>query len=296
MKTLLTWIRASRPHTMGLSFAVILAGSGQVGWQALHFTVLLLALICAAGFQLISNFANDYGDYVKGTDAHRSEGYRSLSGGNLTAVAVKKAIIFLAIISVVAVIVLIAVAPIPTLGKWVIFALGIASIIAAITYTMGKRPYGYYALGDVMVFVFFGWVGVLGSDYLQRGSWFGAESICLALAFGALSTSVLNINNIRDSQKDAENGKKTLANGLGEKAMHYQDALFAVVILGFVGYALLIPYGYLAVLTAGLIVWRLRGALQRANQHSDYNDCLAMTVKSTLLQGIVVFLLGAVSH
>ncbi len=169
MKQVLRWIKAARPHTMGLSAAVILAGSAEVGWSALHMDVLLLALLSAAGFQLISNFANDYGDFIKGTDSHRQEHYRALSGNNFTVTQVRLVIVLLVVFSVISVLLLLWRSPVSTSGKWLMFALGVASILAALGYTLGKRPYGYVALGDVMVFVFFGLVGVVGSYFLQGG-------------------------------------------------------------------------------------------------------------------------------
>ncbi len=285
------WFKASRPHTLGLAVAVILVGSIQVGWENLHWHTLALALFSALGFQLVSNFANDYGDFSKGTDEHRSESYRALSAGNLTQKQVLTAIVVLSMVSLLAVIALVASAAIPLSGKWTMFALGIASILAAITYTMGKRPYGYFALGDVVVFLFFGLVGVLGSYYLQSGNLSEPSAWVNAVVFGALSTSVLNINNMRDSKSDKANGKITIANILGDKAMIYQYALLIIAGLGllwlcFFQHALFA----VVVLFYGIAVWRLLKRLSVA----QFNACLALTVKTTLLLGVLIFVLSAV--
>ncbi len=298
IKKIILWIKAARPHTMGLSVAVILVGSGQIGFDNFHWDVLLWGLLSAMGFQLVSNFANDYGDFKKGTDTHRPENYRALSAGNLTEQQVKKAIIKLSVFSIVTTIMWVLSAPISIFGKWVMFGLGVASVIAAITYTMGKRPYGYYALGDVMVFLFFGLVGVIGSYYLQGGDLSYIPVWLLAIVFGGLSASVLHINNMRDREKDKENHKITIANMLGDKAIGYQLIVFAIIMLCMGWYAILDYTAIILFLLAGLSLLKLWNALQLANhsgQHNDYNRCLALTVKMTLALSIPTFIIGLLS-
>lgn len=265
---------------MGLSVAVILAGSCQVGWTALHLDVLLLALLSAAAMQLTSNFANDYGDFKKGTDQHRPE--RSLTSGTLTEKQIARAIKACAILSFVFVVALLLRSPVSLLSKSIMLGIGALSIVAAITYTLGKRPYGYYAFGDVAVFIFFGLVGVLGSYFLQGGDLSKLNSWAIAVAFGTLSTSVLNINNIRDRESDHANGKTTIANLLGERAMNYQYALFAVAILSFVVYTINNLWGLLPLIASIAASTLLSRQLNTATQHKDYNLCLANTAKFTL--------------
>ncbi len=295
IQKIITWIKAARPHTMGLSVAVILVGSGQVGFENLHWSVLFWGLLSAMGFQLVSNFANDYGDFKKGTDTHRPESYRALSAGNLTEQQVKKAIITLSVFSIITTIMWVLSAPIAILGKWVMFGLGVASVIAAITYTMGKRPYGYYALGDVMVFLFFGLVGVIGSYYLQGGDLSYVPVWLLAIAFGGLSASVLHINNMRDRKKDKENNKITIANMLGNKAIGYQLIVFTVIMVCIGGYTIVNYQASFIFVLTGLSLLKLWKALQLADesgQHNDYNRCLALTVKLTLALSIPTFIIG----
>lgn len=300
LKTVLKWLKASRPHTMGLSFAVILAGACQIGWQTLRLDILFLSLLSAGGFQLVSNFANDYGDFKKGTDSHRPETYRALSADNFTAQQVKITIVVVAVLSLTAVVALVWRSPVMLSGKWVMFVLGIASVLAALAYTLGKRPYGYYALGDIMVFLFFGLVGVVGSYYLQGGALSNPSIWAVAVAFGAFSTSVLNINNIRDREKDRKHHKTTVANLLGAQvAMRYQFGLFAGAVIALGAYVLtvndrelllvLLPMG----LSVGL-VQRIYRALLRAESHDDFNYCLAMTVKYTLLLSIPTAVAGLI--
>lgn len=290
MKQIKKWLIASRPHTMGLSFGVILAGSGLVGWSGLHLPVLLLALLAAGGFQLVSNFANDYGDFQRGTDSHRQENYRSLSGGNFTTAQIKNAITILAITSLLATVVLVYLAAVPVAGKLTMLGLGIVSVIAAITYTLGKHPYGYYALGDIMVFIFFGLVGVVGSYYLQGGELSHPPVWLLACTFGCLSTSVLNINNMRDSDSDRHNGKVTVANVLGKYATVYQNTLLLLAVACLAIYSVF--FNIYAVLPTGLLsaaTYLLARRLRQANKHEEFNRCLAMTVKITLAVGGLTF-------
>lgn len=292
--TVITWLKAARPHTMGLSFAVILAGACQIGWEQLRWDILLLSLLASGGFQAVSNFANDYGDFTKGTDVHRPESYRALSAGNLNIQQVKIAIITIAMFSLCCVVLLVWRSPVSTSGKWLMFCLGILSVLAAIGYTMGKRPYGYYALGDIMVFLFFGLVGVVGSYYLQGGT-LGQMGIWLvALAFGAFSTTVLNINNIRDCDKDKHNHKTTIANLLGKQTAHrYQRGLFALALAALFLYGLTTHgLGLFPASVAVWCVWLIDRTLITADNHSDYNHCLAMTVKYTLLLSVPTAIVG----
>ncbi len=230
--TFLKWFKASRPHTMGLSFAVILAGSSQIGWQQLRLDVLILTLLSAAGLQLISNFANDYGDFVKGTDSHRQESYRALSAGNFTVSQIRSAIIYLSLFCLITISALVYVSPISILGKWVMLLLCYSAIIAALTYTLGRYSYGYFAMGDIMVFAFFGVLGVAGSYFLQGGDLDNINIWLLTITFGGLSTSVLNINNMRDREKDIQHKKITIANLLTkQQSMAYQYVLFISAII-----------------------------------------------------------------
>ncbi len=295
INTITTWIKAARPHTMGLSVAVILVGSGQVGFDNFHWKVFFWGLLSAMGFQLVSNFANDYGDFKKGTDAHRPENYRALSAGNLTEQQVKKAIMTLSVFSIITTIMWVISAPIALFGKWIMLGLGVASVIAAITYTMGKRPYGYYALGDMMVFLFFGLVGVIGSYYLQGGNLLYLPVWLLAISFGGLSASVLHINNMRDRKKDKENNKITIANLLGKQAIGYQLVVFVIIMVCMSWYVILDYKAVILFLLTGLSVLKLWNALKLANksgQHNDYNRCLALTVKLTLVLSIPTFIVG----
>ncbi len=180
-------------------------------------TIFVLAMLTTVAFQITSNFANDYGDGVKGTDNEDRIGpARALQSGILSRASLKNGIIVSIIISLL-------------LAMWLVFesfgienlklialfiVLGILSIWAAIRYTMGSNPYGYRGLGDVFVFLFFGLLGVLGSMYLftKSLSW---NAFLPAVAIGFLCVGVLNLNNLRDVVSDQKHGKRTLVVQMG---------------------------------------------------------------------------------
>ncbi|MBV8964626.1 MAG: 1,4-dihydroxy-2-naphthoate polyprenyltransferase [Mycobacteriaceae bacterium] len=210
MASLAQWIEGARPRTLPNAIAPVIAGTGAAAW--LHCAVwwkALLALVVAVTMIVGVNFANDYSDGIRGTDDHRAGPLRLVGSrlaaprSVLTAAAVSMAIaagsgIVLALVS----------------APWLI-VVGAACIVGAWLYTGGSRPYGYRGLGEVAVFVFFGLVAVLGTQYVQalRIDWVG---VVLAVAAGSLSSAVLVANNLRDIPTDARSGKVTLAVRLGD--------------------------------------------------------------------------------
>lgn len=210
------WLESLRPKTLPLGLIAIVTGSALAYWTG-HFElpIALLAILTAGTLQILSNLANDYGDAVKGTDTEERLGpLRGMQKGVITPAQMKKALILNVIISCVAGIALIIVAckkPEDIIGFLV---MGLFAIVAAITYTVGKRPYGYMGLGDISVLIFFGWLSVIGTYYLQAST-FNIVTILPATACGLLSVAVLNINNMRDLESDIQAGKNTLAVRLG---------------------------------------------------------------------------------
>jgi 1,4-dihydroxy-2-naphthoate octaprenyltransferase len=178
--------------------------------------------------------ANDYGDSVHGADhAGRKGPARTVQAGLISKEKMKSALVFFSILSFVTgcILLYLAAPNIGLLGVSVLLAVGILSIVAAIAYTNGKRPYGYAGLGDVSVFIFFGWVAVLGAQYLQTTS-ITQEAIFLSIAYGCLSIGVLNLNNMRDIQSDQIAGKKSIPVRIGlpaAKLYHYILLLTAFV-------------------------------------------------------------------
>lgn len=243
MPSFQVWLSAARPRTLPLSIAGILVGGGLALQEgAFNWSIFILAILATLGFQILSNYANDYGDGVKGTDnAERVGPARAMQSGLLTAQDLKKAIIITSIITVITVLLLIYVSfgVNHFLLSILFLLLGIAAIVSAIKYTVGKSAYGYRGLGDVFVFIFFGLVGVLGSFFLFT-QYINFIQVLPALTIGTLSTMVLHLNNMRDREADARVGKNTLAVVLGAAgAEKYHVVLFLVGLLSWVSYLLL---------------------------------------------------------
>jgi len=235
------WIQAARLRTLPLSLSGIIMGAFIAKWRLSEnggtwdWRIFALALLVTLLYQILSNFANDYGDGVKGTDKNRigEAESRAVASGKITATQMRNAVILLSILSFVATVALLYVAFYPSNIRefWIFIGLGIACILAAIGYTVGKKPYGYLGLGDIFVFIFFGLVSVCGSYFLftKSVSW---DVLFPATAVGMLSMAVLNLNNMRDIVNDELSGKKTFALKLGfKKAMIYEIILLQLPIL-----------------------------------------------------------------
>ncbi|AAS06579.1 1,4-dihydroxy-2-naphthoate polyprenyltransferase [Mycobacterium avium subsp. paratuberculosis] len=227
MANLGQWISGARPRTLPNALAPVVAGTGAAAW--LHAAVwwkALLALVVAVAMTVGVNYANDYSDGIRGTDDDRAGPVR-LVGSRLAAprAVLGAAIVSLTVGAIAGLVLALSSAP------WLI-AVGAACIAGAWLYTGGSKPYGYTGFGEVAVFVFFGLVAVLGTEYTQalRVDWVG---LVLAVAVGALSSSVLVANNLRDIPTDARSGKITLAVRLGDARTRvlYQALLSAAAAL-----------------------------------------------------------------
>ena len=236
------WIKAARLRTLPLSMSGIILGSFIARWRILEqggtwdWTIFAMAMLVTLLYQILSNFANDYGDGIKGTDQLRinEAEQRAVASGRITATQMRNAVILFSILSLVATIALLYLAFFKEnlMNEFYTFVgLGVACILAAIGYTVGKKPYGYLGLGDLMVFIFFGLVSVCGSYFLFTKN-FDRDILYPATADGLLSAAVLNRNNMRDIESDAASGKKTLALRLGfKKAMVYEIILLQLPLL-----------------------------------------------------------------
>ena len=229
---MIDWIKAARLRTLPLSVSGIIMGSFIARWRLIEqgktwdWTIFALAILVTLLYQVLSNYANDYGDGVKGTDKNRigEAEQRAVASGKISAQQMKNAVVLFVILSLVATLFLLYKAFFPNYVKefYTFIGLGVVCILAAIGYTVGKKPYGYLGLGDMMVFIFFGLVSVCGSYFLftKEFSW---DILLPASAVGMLSAAVLNLNNMRDIENDEISGKKTLALRLGFKnAMIYE--------------------------------------------------------------------------
>ena len=238
---MLDWIKAARLRTLPLSMSGIIMGSFIARWKLLEqgktwdWTIFALALLVTLLYQVLSNFANDYGDGVKGTDQNRigEAEQRAVASGKISAKQMRNAMFLFAFLSLVATLVLLYKAFFPDFINefYTFIGLGVACILAAIGYTVGKKPYGYLGLGDIFVFIFFGLVSVGGSYFLFTKT-FSWDILLPATAVGMLSAAVLNLNNMRDIESDRASGKKTLALRLGfRNAMIYQIILLQLPLI-----------------------------------------------------------------
>ena len=228
------WLQAARLRTLPLSVSGILVGCFYAFSQGfVNYAILGFALLTTLGLQVLSNFANDYGDGVKGTDNENRVGpRRAIQSGAITVSAMKKGIIITSVLTLIAAITLIYL----SFGKdnfgysLFFFFLGLASIGAAIKYTVGNSAYGYRGLGDLFVFIFFGLVSVLGCYFLFAKE-LNTLIILPAITVGLLSVAVLNLNNMRDQVSDALSGKNTIVVKMGAKKAkiyHYTVIIIAL--------------------------------------------------------------------
>lgn len=228
------WGSAARLRTLPLSVSGILVGTSLAtleGFQ--NGFIFLFAILTTLGLQITSNFANDYGDGVKGTDNNNRIGpKRALQSGALSKNELKKGIVVSVVITAVLIAILLYLAFENEIQYIVLFGvLGAISLWAAIRYTVGKRAYGYRGLGDVFVFCFFGLVSVVGSMFLYT-KYITLYAFLPGVTIGLLSTAVLNLNNLRDYHSDKDAKKNTLAVFLGLKnGKRYHYVLIAVSFL-----------------------------------------------------------------
>ena len=232
-----SYIKAARLRTLPLSISGIILGSylgnefvnslleHTIRTSIWESSIFWLAIFTTVGFQVLSNYANDYGDGIKGSDKNRTGEARMVSSGAITPRQMKTAMISTTTITLLIALLLIYVAfGSENFGYSILFfGLGIASIAAAIKYTVGNSAYGYSGFGDIFVFLFFGLLSVVGSYFLYT-KMINFEIFLPAFSIGLLSTAVLNLNNLRDREQDKTNNKNTLVVKLGAvraKKYHY---------------------------------------------------------------------------
>lgn len=295
-----SWIAAARPRTLPLSLASIILGCFLASADH-HFSwpVALLAILTTIFLQILSNFANDYGDAVSGKDTELRVGpRRAVATGDITKEAMFRGIIITAILSFISGIWLLTVALYDAGGAklfWIFLLVGLLSIAAAIGYTNGKRPYGYAGFGDIAVLIFFGWVGVLGTYFLHTLS-FDPLLLLPATSVGLFATGVLNVNNIRDIETDTLTGKRSIPARLGlPLAIRYHWGLLIAGMFCAIAYSFLTGsawFSYVYVLAFPLFVLNGR-AVATHKRPAELNARLGQLALSTLLF-VVLFGLGQV--
>lgn len=231
------WIEAARVRTLPLSVSGIIVGSFYAMSQAMfNWNIVLFALLTTLGLQILSNFANDYGDGIKGTDNDDRVGpKRAIQKGTITPFAMKNAMILMSVITLFFAVLLIyyAFKESYLLYSFIFLFLGILAIASAIRYTVGKGAYGYRGFGDVFVFIFFGLVSTFGV-YFMFSKEFDGLLLLPATAIGFLSVGVLNLNNMRDEESDRKAGKNTIVVQKGSewaKNYHYFLVISAMVLV-----------------------------------------------------------------
>ncbi|MGB0293597.1 MAG: 1,4-dihydroxy-2-naphthoate octaprenyltransferase [Flavobacteriaceae bacterium] len=298
MILLRTWLRAARLRTLPLSFSGILIGSAFALNENFNFFIFFSCLFITVLFQVISNFANDLGDAIKGVDDHTRIGpKRAIQSGLITKAQMKKGIVFLCFMALFMVLQLLINIDLRRIELMFFLAFGIVAIWAAIAYTIGKKPYGYRALGDLMVFLFFGLLAVLGTFYLHLRR-INLEVLFIAFAIGALAVAVLNLNNMRDREDDAVKNKITMAVILGaEKSKKYQMLLLIVSLLTFlIGITLSGRFWYFI---AMLPLIRLVGHVNRIKEienNLDFDPELKVIAISSFMSSLLCFIIGLIVY
>ena len=223
-----SWCLAVRPKTLPLSMSSTILGSFLAGAEGkFRLDVFILASITTLLLQVLSNLANDYGDFVSGTDsAGRIGPKRMVQSGSITPRQMIGAIIAVVVAVLISGIALIRVgtAGMPLDFSALFFILGLLCVMAALKYTIGKNPYGYRSLGDISVFIFFGLVGAIGTFFLHTHE-FRFDVFLPAASIGFLSTGVLNLNNMRDCRSDEKAMKRTVALVLGNSLAKIYHAI-----------------------------------------------------------------------
>ncbi|MBN1094059.1 1,4-dihydroxy-2-naphthoate polyprenyltransferase [Blastococcus sp. TML/M2B] len=284
MATPAQWLAGARPRTLPAALAPVLVGTGAAaaldGFRPL---TALLALVVALALQVAVNYANDYSDGTRGTDADRVGPMRLVGSGAATPRAVLVAAVLSFAVAAVAGLALAA------LTSWWLVAVGAVCILAAWTYTGGPIPYGYRALGEVFVFVFFGLVAVVGTTYVQTGTRPGL-AYAVAVPIGLLTVAILVVNNLRDIHGDAAVGKRTLAVLLGERGTRLAFAgLFVAALAVVVAVGVVRPWVLITLLAVPLGVPPVRTVLT-GGRGPALIGALAGTGRLTLVTGV---LLGA---
>ena len=257
------WIAGARPRTFPAAIAPVLVGTSLIrrDHHSINYLNAVMALLVSLLLQIAVNYSNDYSDGIRGTDDNRVGPTRLVASGLATARSVKQAA-FISFGAAAAIGTVLA-----ARVSWWLLLVGAVCILAAWTYTGGKRPYGYSGFGEISVFLFFGVVATVGSYVVQadRVTW---QSILVSLPVGALSCSLLAINNLRDLPKDSVVGKRTLAVRLGEnRARQFLIALLLIAHVAAILAALISPWALITLLLAPMtrnIIKAIRAGAQGA--------------------------------
>jgi 1,4-dihydroxy-2-naphthoate polyprenyltransferase len=276
------WVLGARPRTLPASVVPVLVGTGAaVAYGAAIWWRALLAGVVAVSLQIGVNYANDYSDGVRGTDAARVGPVRLVAGGLASPGAVKRAALVAFGVAGAAGLVLAAVA-----GWWLV-ALGAVCVAAAWSYTGGPRPYGYVGLGEVSVFVFFGLVATTGTAYVQTDTLTALE-VLAAVPVGLMAVALLVVNNLRDIPGDTVAGKRTLAVRLGPAATRrLYEACVLLAVLLVVPIAIIRPWALLGLAALPVAIAPVRAVASGA-EGPALIPVLGATGRAQLVLGVLL--------
>ena len=296
MQKAITWVKAARLRTLPLSISGILLGAVLAHLeQDFQLSIFIYALCTTLCLQILSNFANDYGDGVKGTDNEERVGpMRALQSGIITDKQMKIGMIFCSLLSLAFAVLLIysAFGSENFALSIFFFLLGIAAITAAIKYTVGKSAYGYRGLGDVFVFLFFGLVAVVGSAFLFTHQ-IKLTYFLPAIAVGALSVAVLNLNNMRDRLSDAKSNKNTLVVKWGiRKATNYHIGLILLAFLSLLLFNYNLPIQYNLALIPFILLFKHLYTVVQHEEPKTLDPELKKVALSTFIIALIYLLLA----
>ncbi len=296
------WIRAFRLRTLPLALSTIGCGSFIAGFEGKFDSMtFFLTALTTLFLQVLSNLANDYGDTENGADSQDREGpSRAVQSGEISLSKMKKVIFFFVFLSfgtgLTLIIYSFGLSNLPYIIGFLV--LGVASIWAAIKYTMGANPYGYSGFGDLFVFLFFGIVGVMGSYFLHTHQ-LNLMVLLPAITIGTFSVGVLNVNNIRDIDSDEAAGKYSIPVRVGaEKAKVYQVFMLLVGFMTSILYVYLnytSPYQYAFIVVLPLIAIHLT-RLKNASTPAETDPLLKQLAMTTLLYCLIFGLGGCASY
>lgn len=279
------WLNAARPQTLAAAFIPVLVGASiAYRYDSLLWDATLVAMFCAFAIQIGTNFANDYFDFVKGADTEDRIGFkRATASGAVAPQKMLRATILTMFIAFLAGLYLV------WIGGWVVLWIGLLSLLFGILYTGGPFPLGYNGLGDIFVFIFFGFVAVMGTTYVNTLEW-SEHAFWASAPVGALCVNILVVNNLRDVEQDKITGKRTLGVLFGESALKIEYiSMIALAYLTplyfycFLDYSIFIILPYLSILFA----WNLTKEVWHHEDKRSLNNTLERTAKLMVFYGFL---------
>ena len=281
------WIAGARPKTLAAAVAPVLVGTAFAGYNVRGFHA-FLALIVALALQIGVNYANDYSDGIKGTDSDRVGPIRLVGSGIATPESVRNAALVSFIVAAGAGLILAA------RTNWLLLLVGALAIIAAWTYTGGPKPYGYSALGEISVFIFFGLVATMGTYFVQVES-ISREVFLASISMGSFACAILVLNNLRDREKDAVAGKRTLSVILGDAGTRTLFRWMIFTSMALIAVLSFFSLYFLIVIASLPLASRLVRSVSNGASGKDLIPLLAQTGRLQVIYALLISLAALLS-